>query len=297
MDIKNFIVYFQLPISGQAQFQKDFKLNIFLKIGLSIIFVLAGFIVIIRMIESKSIFFPTKYPDGQWETSGLNFNIENCWLKSADGLKLHGWFIPVAGSTKVLLWFHGNAGNLSHRLDNIIMLQEVGVQQFILDYRGYGRSEGTPEEQGMYLDAEAACNFLINKKGFAPENIIIFGRSLGGGVAAELALRKPCGGLILESTFTSVGEIARKVVPFLPTTKILKNKFDTLAKIRQIRIPVLVIHGLQDELIPYENGEKIFTTANKPKYFYPVNAGHNDLYFRGGKPYLNRIKQFAATLQ
>jgi fermentation-respiration switch protein FrsA (DUF1100 family) len=263
-----------------------------IKIGLIVIVILIGIIPFVRVLERKSLFFPSRYPEGYWNVESFGFKVEECFFEATDNTKLHGWFVPVDSAGKVLLWFHGNAGNLSHRLDNIQMLRKHQIACFIIDYRGYGRSEGEPEEQGIYLDAEAAYDFLIRQKGFLSENIILFGRSLGGGVAAELALRKKCAGLILESTFTSVGAMARKIMPILPTTRILKNQFNTLNKIEQINVPVLIIHGKNDEFIPFSHGEKLFERANEPKFFYAVESGHNDLYYRGGEAYLLRIKKF-----
>jgi len=219
--------------------------------------------------------------------------VTDCYFKTTDGLTLHGWFVPTDASDNMLVWLHGNAGNITHRLDNLKILQEYHFSIFIFDYRGYGKSEGKPSENGLYIDAESAYDFLVQTKKFSPENIVLFGRSLGGSVAVELALRRKSAGLILESSFTSMAAIARQVAPFLPTTKILKMKFNTLNKIPKINVPVLIIHGEQDELIPFSHGQKLYEAANQPKFFYPVaNAGHNDLYLIGGQTYFERVAHF-----
>lgn len=264
-----------------------------LKFILFFIVLIIGLIIFVRIFEKQMIFYPIKYPAGEWDTTQLGLSVEDCFFTTTDNTKLHGWFTPVNNSNKVLLWFHGNAGNITHRLDNIILFQKYGISTFIIDYRGYGKSRGQPSEQGLYLDAGAAYNFLVQEKGIKAENIIIFGRSLGGGVATQLALERDCAGLILESTMASVAAVARKVFPLLPSTAILQTRFDSIKKIRQIQVPVLIIHGTQDEILPYQQGQRLFEAANEPKFFYPVpGAGHNNLYARGGDAYFQRVLQF-----
>lgn len=261
-----------------------------------LVFGLAGFYLILYLIEDRMIYYPVKFPNGYWKTTGLP--LQDCYFKTEDGLKLHGWFLPASGANRTLLWLHGNAGNISHRLDNIKRFAGHGFQLFIFDYRGYGRSAGKPSEKGLYLDAQAAFDFLVKKKKLLPENIVIFGRSLGGGAATDLALQRPAAGLILESTFTSVGQIAREMFPILPSTRVIKNQFNSLEKVKKLKMPLLIIHGKQDDLIPFHHGETLFQQAPEPKYFYPVtNAGHNNLYQVGGTVYFQRLKKFTETLQ
>ena len=204
------------------------------------------------MIDRNFVFFPEKRIAATPENWGLDF--ENVYFTTADGVRLHGWFVP--GQSEVTwLWFHGNAGNISHRLENLSLLRDhLGVSVFLFDYRGYGRSDGRVSEEGTYRDAEAALSYLWSHRDVDPEKIVLFGRSLGCAVAVDLASRHQAYALILESPFTSISDMAKRAIPLLPIGVLLRTKYDTLSKIGGIAGPLLILHGGQDEVVPIELG-------------------------------------------
>lgn len=177
-----------------------------------------------------------------------------------------------------VLFFHGNAGNISHRLQTIELLNRLGLDTLIIDYRGYGRSGGQPSEKGLYLDAEAAYDWLRARPGTEPGSIVAFGRSLGGAVAVELARRRPVSALIVESAFASTAEIGRELLPFLPVPLLVTQRFDSLGKVRALAVPKLFIHGRDDEIIPFRHGTLLFNAAAAPKRFAALAGGHNDAF-------------------
>ena len=267
-----------------------------------IIFILF-IMVFMSFIEKRLIFIPDKdlyTTPGDW---GLEY--DDVTFHTEDGLKLNGWFIP--GKTKymtadnlfTLLWFHGNAGNISHRLENIKLLYDrVPVNIFIFDYRQYGKSEGKVSEQGTYIDARASLVYLKSRKDINHERIIIFGRSIGSAVAVDLAVKGKCCALILETPFTSMKDLAKYLYPFLPIGYILQTKYDSISKIRDIKVPVLILHGDKDELAPFEQGRKLYEAANEPKEFYTIpGATHNDTYVVGGEEYFDVIRRFVDKLE
>ncbi|MCH2173720.1 alpha/beta hydrolase [Myxococcota bacterium] len=235
------------------------------------------------------IFHPTPGTHFLPEQGGLQG--ENVFLQAEDGVRIHGFWLSSQGSTRALLFLHGNAGNASHRLPNASELVALKTNVLLLDYRGYGLSEGTPSEAGVYLDAQAGLAHLTNERGFVPKRIFVFGRSLGGAVAVDLAHGRELAGLILESTFTSAAEMATSILPF--TTPLVGGRFDSIRKISQIRTPLLVFHGDRDQIVPYRLGKKLFHAAREPKAFEKIaGAGHNDTTQVGGRPYFERIRQF-----
>jgi fermentation-respiration switch protein FrsA (DUF1100 family) len=283
------------------------------RIALSMLRIATGVVVVsivlIMTFEDKLIYFPAKYPEGLWGVETVKTRegevgpkIEDAYFKTGDGVTLHGWFCspqenlagvmrPVA-SEMVLLWFHGNAGNLSHRLDMIQKLVRLPVTVFIVDYRGYGRSEGTPSELGLYADGRAAWEYLVNGRGIPPDRIVIFGKSLGGVVAIDLATRVEAGGLIVQSSFTSAADMASRVMPLLPQF-LIRTKFDSIGKIGRVGCPKLFIHSRADEVVPYELGRRLYLAASEPKRFYDVDgAPHNETYIIGGEAYLAAINGF-----
>jgi hypothetical protein len=255
-----------------------------------------------RFIEKGFIFHPERSNDSATpDVYGIEY--DDVIFRTGDGLNLNGWFVPGKkpspdADLHTLLWFHGNAGNINRRLDNIKMMYErVPVNVFIIDYRQYGRSEGKVSEQGTYIDARAALAYLHSRKEINREKIIFFGRSLGSAVAVELALNEKCRALILETPFTSILEMGKKLYPFLPLSLLLKTKYDSLAKIRNIKVPILVMHGDKDDLVPFEHGKRLYDIANEPKEFYTIpGAGHNDTHIVGGDKYFDVIRNFVNKL-
>ncbi len=247
------------------------------------------------ILDRMMIYFPQRGIAATPDSVGLAY--EDAHLTAADGTRVHGWHIP-GESDITLLWFHGNAGNISHRLDNILMLHErLGVGVFIVDYRGYGLSEGRPSEKGIYSDAEAAFGYLTDELGLdAERDVVLFGRSLGAGVAVEMATRHKVKGVILESGFTSIREMARASGSPLPIPLVLmlfEARYDSLSKIGRVDSPVMVLHGDRDDTVPFWMAEKLYAAASEPKTLYRIRgAGHNDTVYVGGEAYFDALKKF-----
>lgn len=248
---------------------------------------------LLLIFENKIIFYPTRYPDGFWDPASVGTPAQDIYFKAEDGVTLHGWFIPAKKPVATLLWFHGNAGNLSHRLDNIQRLASLNLNIFIFDYRGYGRSEGEPNEQGIYKDSQSAYKTVVGLDAVSVDTLFLFGRSLGGVCALETAMHHPARGLILESVFTSSADMSRKIFPFIPLGWAVRSKLDALGRVPHLTLPKLFLHGTRDEIVPYELGRKLFEQAGEPKTFYPIEgAGHNDTYIQGGAEYFNALNHF-----
>ena len=234
--------------------------------------------------------------------SDIDLDYDDVFFSTSDGVRLNGWFVP-GKSEMTLLWFHGNAGNISHRLDNILLLhRRLGVNVFIFDYRGYGRSEGRASEHGIYLDAEAAIEYVVSRGDVNPEKeLLLFGRSLGASVAVEMATRHQARALILESAFTSIRAMAKSAYPYLPVgilTSLIQARYDSLSKIGNVRTSLMVLHGDIDEIVPIELGRELFDAANEPKRFYAIEgAGHNDTYVIGGHDYFEALGSFVEDLK
>jgi fermentation-respiration switch protein FrsA (DUF1100 family) len=243
--------------------------------------------------EKKIIFHPVKFPEGYWNPVSLGLKAQDISFKSVDGVNLHGWFVRTPGARATLLWFHGNAGNLSHRLDNIQRLLPLNLNIFIFDYRGYGKSEGEPDEKGIYKDSQAAYNKVLELGGVSVNSLFLFGRSLGGICATETALNNPARGLILESTFTSASDMSRKIITLIPLGWAIRSKLDAINKVPELKLPKLFLHGDRDEVIPFDLGRKLYEEASDPKSFYIIQgAGHNDTYIMGGRGYYNALDGF-----
>ena len=241
-------------------------------------------------VESQT-FFPDKTIEGTPTDFGLPY--EDIWFESEDGVRLHGWLIPASTPSHLLLFCHGNAGNISHRLENIRLLHQRGINVFIFDYRGYGRSQGRISEKGFYLDSEAANQVARNWTDQHKAKLVIFGRSLGGIAATHLGAAQVCDGLILESTFTNMGAMARSLYPLPFTDRLLGHRLNAMGKISRIRVPVIFFHGDQDGTVPIQLGRQLYEAAPEPKEFVTLpGAGHNDTYIVGGQAYFNKIEVF-----
>jgi len=261
-----------------------------------IISVLVWF-VMIMILEDQMIYFPAKYPEGYWEPEEYGVAVEDCYFDTEDGVRLHGWFCASEAARLTLLWCHGNAGNISHRLDIIKNLHALGINIFIFDYRGYGKSEGEPDEEGIYRDGVAAYEYLVKKREIHPDSIVLFGESLGTAVAVDLAVKRNIRALVLQSAFTNAKDMAVRMFPIPVPPFIIHSKFDSIDKIRQVRVPVFFIHGDDDTIVPVELGRKLFDAANEPKEFYQIaGADHNDTHLVAGKEYYRRIGAFLAEL-
>ena len=221
----------------------------------------------------------------------VGMEYHDVFIKTADGVMLHGWFIGKK-SSRVVLFFHGNAGNISHRLESIRQFQELGLSVFIIDYRGYGQSEGRTTEKGLYRDADAAWRYLTEDRGIAATNIIVFGRSLGASVASRLAGEHQPLALIVESSFTSVPDIAQDLYPWLPARWLTRLSHATRDYVRNVRCPVLVIHSRDDEIIPFHHGQEIFASANEPRTLLGIRGTHNDGFIRDERTYMQGLRKF-----
>ena len=222
--------------------------------------------------------------------TGLDF--EPLTLATRDGEQLDAWFVPADSARGVLVFCHGNAGNIAHRLDSIRLFHDLGLSVLIFDYRGYGRSSGRPTEQGTYRDVDAARDYLVGPRGIPPNRIILFGRSLGAAIAADLASRQNAAGVILESAFTSVPDIAATLYPWLPVRWMSRYQYNTQKKLADIHSPVLIVHSRDDEIIPYANGERLFAAARDSKQFLELRGGHNDGFMVSGKDYVQGLDSF-----
>jgi len=250
----------------------------------------AGFLALLYFNQSGMVYLPQKDMAASPAAVGLRY--EDVFFPAGDGVNLHGWFVPSEPAKGVLLFCHGNAGNISHRLDSIMIFHQLGLSVFIFDYRGYGRSEGEPSEEGTYRDAEGAWNYLIQKRKVRPEGIVLFGRSLGGAVAAWLGQDRPAGALILESTFTSFRDIAGDVYPWLPARMLARYDYESASHLARVQCPVLIIHSRDDEIIPFKHGERLFASARDPKVFLEISGSHNDGYQRSGILYTEGLNAF-----
>ncbi len=259
---------------------------------------LAVVYLVLRWFEHRQVYQPSRPMDANGSELGRPF--EDVHFQTADGLKLNGWFLPADKDSSrqhfVFLLCHGNAGNISHRLEHVAALLETGASVFIFDYRGYGRSEGRPSEDGTYLDGQAAHQW-VRQRGFTATNIIVLGESLGGGIASEVALREPSGGLILQSTYTSVTDLGAELFPWLPVRWLGIIKYDTHSKLPRIKVPVLVMHSRADGLIGFHHAEKNFAAANEPKLLWEIVGRHNDFLEAGRERYLDGLNKFLALLE
>lgn len=246
---------------------------------------LVAVILLLMIFEEKFIYFPTK---GNVGTSPG----DDVWLTTADGVRIHGWYLPHPKARATLLHLHGNAGNLSDRRDLVRDLQALGVNVLAIDFRGYGQSEGSPGEAGLYADARAAYDWLLTKT--TADRIVVHGESLGGGPACELAATAPCGGLIVQSAFTAAADMAPRVLPFFPKV-LVRTRFDNLSKVPRIACRKLFLHSRDDEIVPFDMGEKLFAAASEPKECtWFTGCGHNDMPISRPKKYYSRIGEFLA---
>jgi fermentation-respiration switch protein FrsA (DUF1100 family) len=216
----------------------------------------------------------------------------------ADGAALHAWWLPFEDARRSVLFCHGNAGNISHRLERARLMQRrLQASVLLFDYRGYGRSDGAPDEQGTYRDARAAYRHLVEERRIAADRLVLFGESLGAAVAVQLALEQPCAALVLESPFTSIPDMARSAYPFLPPVgRLIRTRYETLAKLRALRTPLLVLHGEMDQIVPAAQARRVFEAAPEPKRFFAIpGAGHNDTYQTGGEAYWRVVADFLET--
>jgi uncharacterized protein len=251
----------------------------------------------LRWFEHHQVYHPSRHLVATG--AELNRAMEEVWIQTPDGVRLHAWFYPGdgggPGSGKTWLLLHGNAGNISHRLSHAAVLLETGAAAFLLDYRGYGRSRGRPSEAGTYLDAQAAYAWL-RERGFQPAQILAVGESLGGGVATELARRETLGGLVLLSSFTSVPDLGAELFPWLPVRWLASIRYDSIAKLPDLSLPVLIIHSRADSLVRFHHAERNFAAARDPKWLREIAGDHNDTLESGLSAYRTALGEFLGHL-
>jgi len=284
------------------KFQKPQRRPLWIRLVISAVALWATIIITMVVFEDALIFFPDRYPSGNWDVEavarGSGTSVEDCFFEASDGVKLHGWWCRPKGETAagtgkmVLLWFHGNAGNLAQRAGQMIALAKIPAQVFIIDYRGYGRSEGRPGEEGLYRDGRAAWNYLTQEKGVDPATIVIHGVSLGGAVAVDLATEVDAAGLILQSSFTSVPDMATHHYRVVPKW-LIRTRMNSLAKIGEVDVPIMVIHSPSDEVVPFSHGRRLYEAARGEKQFLEIpGASHNETSLVGGETYFGAIREF-----
>jgi len=247
----------------------------------------------LRYFEHKALYFPTSEIEYLPTVIGLSY--EDVYIDTDDGIKLHTWFIPATDSKYTLLFCHGNGGNISHRIEKLDILNKLGLDIFIFDYRGYGKSSGRPSEKGFYKDVEAMYNYLVSKRRIEPKDIILYGESLGGAVAIELATKRKPKALITEASFSSTKDVAKELYPLFPTF-IIWSKFDSLSKIKNITIPKLIIHSQNDDIIPFSHSLKLLEASPEPKRHLVLTGSHNDFFIDSRDLYASGIRDFLKGL-
>ncbi len=271
-----------------------------LLIFIALAFILyAGFSLMLYLMQDRLVFLPNmpgRQLDATPQAIGLDF--EDAWIDTGDGERLHGWYIPADDARGTMLFFHGNAGNISHRMESILIFNRLGLNVLIVDYRGYGQSSGKTGEQGTYADAKAAWDYLVEQRRLPPERIVIFGRSLGGGVGAWLASRpgiEPAG-VIIESSFSSGMDMGRRLYPVLPVRLITRIKYPVREYITEVRAPVMVVHSRDDEIIPFDMGQTIYQAAPEPKTFFEMGGDHNAGFWISRELYVPALDDFLTSV-
>jgi fermentation-respiration switch protein FrsA (DUF1100 family) len=259
----------------------------------------AGFSLMLYLLQDRMVFLPNmpgRELEATPESIGLDF--EDAWINTEDGERLHGWFVPAEDARGTLLFFHGNAGNISHRMESVLIFNHLGLNVLIVDYRGYGRSSGKPGEQGTYRDARAAWDYLVEQRHVPPTRIVIFGRSLGAAVGAWLASRpdvRPAG-VIIESSFSSGLDMGRQLYPLLPVQLITRIGYPVREYVTRFRAPVLVAHSRHDEIIPFSMGQIIFDAAPEPKSFLEMDGDHNAGFWISREKYVPALDDFLRSV-
>ncbi len=250
-----------------------------------------------RRFESGRVFLPTRYPDGTWDPGAEGVVHEDVYFPSTDHTRLHGWWLEHPEAKTTLIYCHGNRGSIADRLGIFRQLLRIKANVFAFDYRGYGRSTGTPSERGLFADVCAAVDLLI-ERGHSLESLILFGHSLGGAVAIDGAWHRPVGGLVVQSSFTQLKDMARHRYPDLPMHWITSNNFRSIEKVPLLEMPKLFVHGTADTVVPYSHGEKLFKAAAEPKSFLRVpEADHHDVPNKGGLRYFHRLVRFRRDVE
>ncbi|MFN5397381.1 MAG: alpha/beta hydrolase [Pseudanabaena sp.] len=283
--------------------------QIFQKFLLPVIRILAfayiGLAIALYLGQSNLVFMPSK--DVIETPEILSIKFENIQITTRDNVNLDSWFVPAKDNDLVgkgvILFCHGNGGNISNRISYLPIFRELGLATFLFDYRGYGKSGGTPTEEGTYTDVEAAWQYLTQERQIPPQKIIIYGESLGGAIASYLAQKNSqqngndnAGGLVLASTFTSISDRAAELYPFMPIRFLSRFSYNSIDRLPSIKIPVLVIHSIDDEIIPFHHGERNFQVANQPKKLVRLRGDHNSGFLDSLETYRNGVNEFIQSI-
>jgi len=265
---------------------------------LAIAIILGGYALVCLLaffLQRRMVFQPSRHIDATPDSVGLAFR--GVEFAGPGGRRLHGWYVPAANAQFTLLYCHGNAGNIGHRLDAISAFVHRGLSVFIFDYAGYGRSRGRPSEAGTYADARAAYDHLVRREALPADRIILFGRSLGTAVAIELATHVRHAALIVESPFTSARELGARMYPWLPMRYLLRFSYDSASRIGQVSGPKLFVHSLEDEVVPFGMGRRLYNRAGSPKTFVKVRGSHNDVYLLPDSDYERALESLLEELE
>ena len=254
----------------------------------------AALCLLMYVAQASLLYFPEAGMDATPADLGLEYG--DAWLETPDGNRVHGWFVPAEAARATVIWCHGNAGNISHRLGIVQSLHGMRLSVFIFDYRGFGRSTGSPSESKTYQDAELAWSHVTGELGVSPDEVIVWGRSLGGAVAINLASRHRPRALIVESTFTSVPDLGQRLYPWLPVRWLSRFDYDAARLVGDIESPKLFSHSRQDDVVPYELGRRLFDAASEPKRFVTIRGGHNSDYLSPSSGYLEPLSEFLAEV-
>jgi len=273
----------------------DMSLRILIGIAMALLLALAGLL----FFENRFVFRPSREPVESWQPPGPG--VTECVFRARDGVQLHAWWYPGSGADDVsdrpvLLWCHGNSGNITHRTEAFRRLVEHGLAVLLFDYRGYGKSEGRPSEHGLYMDGEAAYKYLVEAQGIEPGRIVCFGRSLGSVVALHVALLRKTAGVVIEGAFVNLGAVVRHRHPVLPLALFVRNRLDNLGRVRRLKVPLLVVHDSRDTLVPIAQARAVFNAAPGSKEFYAIEgSGHSDLSDFGNEQYYQTLRRFCSS--
>lgn len=252
-----------------------------------------GYPLSVSFLDQFFVYHPEPWQDRDWARL-IGLPLEDVWFQASDGVRLFGWYVEAAADRPIILWCHGNAGNIINRLDNLKLLYQLGLSIFLFDYRSYGKSQSVrPSEKGLYQDAYGAYDYLTRIRKVRWERIILFGRSLGASVVSELAVQRPASALILESPFPSIEAVAKLHYGGFPAHWLLDAEYRLIDRLPALSLPKLMIHGDRDDIIPIDLGRQVFDAAKQPKEWYVIKgAGHNDAYVIGGGAYFRRLADF-----
>lgn len=265
------------------------KLLVSLTIGAVLVYL--GLCAYYYLFQTHLIYLPDKAVNASPKDIGLAH--KDLTLTTSDGVAINAWYIPSPRARATVLFSHGNAGNIGNRLESIAIMHALGLNVFVYDYRGFGRSNGSPDEEGTYRDAEAAWEYLVTSEGIPPTSIMLWGRSLGAAIAVELATRKKAGALVVESGFTSIAAMAKVVLPYLPADLLVRHRYATIEKIPSVTIPTLFIHSPDDETIPFVQGRELHARATvASKEFLAISGSHNTGFLVSERLYTETLDRF-----